>query len=628
MQPPFIFTYFLPVLFSRTIDSARMPNRPPKPTIRAIDESEQASGDSLRLPTDFGDYKVACLPVISNFLQKLGVASLVDTKIASPQNIGSGQVVVGMVMDTLAGRSPLYKLHEFFLGQDMELLFGSDLEPGDFNDNNVGKVLDAIHAYGASKLFSQLSWQACQRYDLDSRFLHYDTTSVSVHGDYTAYEEATDRTVAITYGHSKDKRPDMKQFMMEALCVKGSVPLLGAVLSGNTSDKKANNAELSRVASHLKKNGLDSKAHIYVADSALVGEDNLQALLDQPFITRLPANYKVEQAAIEAAAASGNWTDFGVLAANPDPSKARTSARYKAIESTVAVHGRSYRAIVAHSSSHDKRRTRKLEKTLAAEKEAFAKQLKAIVKETFHCEDDARNRAERLLKENRQKYHQIEYGLRAQPVYARGRPPAGKPRRIQGYRHHIELRQSEQTEIIAHARELAGCFVLISNVPQPEEDPEGLSAEQILRAYKEQNGVEMNFRFLKDPLIVNDTFLKKAERIEALGCILLLSLMVWNLIQQVIREHIAEHEKSILGWDRKQTYRPTTLMVVFYFQHISIFKWNQGRSRRLSRPLLPHQRDYLQALGLSEDIWTTPVNTIQERPKKRTNKLLENDENS
>ena len=39
----------------------------------------------------------------------------------------------------------------------------------------------------------------------------------------------------------------------------------------------------------------------------------------------------------------------------------------------------------------------------------------------------------------------------------------------------------------------------------------------------------MNFPFLKDPLIVNDTFLKKAERIEALGFILLLSLMIWNL---------------------------------------------------------------------------------------------------
>jgi transposase len=47
----------------------------------------------------------------------------------------------------------------------------------------------------------------------------------------------------ITHGHSKDKRGDLKQFMMEAVCVKGSVTLLGAVLSGNTSDKKAERIE-------------------------------------------------------------------------------------------------------------------------------------------------------------------------------------------------------------------------------------------------------------------------------------------------------------------------------------------------------------------------------------------------
>jgi transposase len=138
-----------------------------------------------------------------------------------------------------------------------------------------------------------------------------------------------------------------------------------------------------------------------------------------------------------------------------------------------------------------------------------------------------------------------------------------------------------------------------------------VSPEAILRAYKEQNGVEMNFRFLKDPVIVNSTFLKKAERIEALGFILLLSLMIWNLMQQVMREHLKEHQKSIRGWDKKQTYKPTCLMVIFHFQHISISKWNQGRSRRLSRDLLSRQRDYLQALGLPETIFTIPVKSIR-----------------
>ena len=119
-----------------------MPYRPQKTSAR---KSTSSGNHALELPEDFGDYKVACLPIVAHFLQKLGVTSLIDKQVDSPQNIRSGQVVAGMVMDTLAGRSPLYKLQEFFIGQDTELLFGKDLRHEDFNDNNVGKVLDNIH---------------------------------------------------------------------------------------------------------------------------------------------------------------------------------------------------------------------------------------------------------------------------------------------------------------------------------------------------------------------------------------------------------------------------------------------------------------------------------------------------
>ncbi len=302
--------------------------------------------------------------------------------------------------------------------------------------------------------------------------------------------------------------------MFEALCVKGSVPLHGAVLSGNTSDKKANTAELTRVARYLKKHGLDPAACIYVADSALVSADNLEALRGQPFITRLPAIYKVAQAA------------------------------------------------VAYSNAHDKRRTRKLEKQLTAEKEAFAKLAKAALREPFACAADAQRHAAALLRENRYACHTIQAEVRAEPVYARGRPKQGGPRKVRAYRHRIHLRLRENSEAIARARERAGCFVLLSNVPAAGQAG-GLDGAAVQRAYKAQNGVEMNFRFLKDPVIVNETFLKKAERIEALGFILLLSLMVWNLIQKVLRDYLAKHRKSILGWDKKQTRRPTTLMVLF-----------------------------------------------------------------
>jgi transposase len=48
---------------------------------------------------------------------------------------------------------------------------------------------------------------------------------------------------------------------------------------------------------------------------------------------------------------------------------------------------------------------------------------------------------------------------------------------------------------------------LLSNVPTEGEG--ALDAARLLRTYKGQYGVESDFAFLKDPLVVNDLFLKR-----------------------------------------------------------------------------------------------------------------------
>ena len=80
----------------------------------------------------------------------------------------------------------------------------------------------------------------------------------------------------------------------------------------------------------------------------------------------------------------------------------------------------------------------------------------------------------------------------------------------------------------------AGCFVLVSNVAKRFLGRHW-SAAQLLAQYKEQYGIEKNFGFLKDPVIVNSIFLKKNERIEVLGMVLLISLMIWRLMERTMR---------------------------------------------------------------------------------------------
>ena len=93
-------------------------------------------------------------------------------------------------------------------------------------------------------------------------------------------------------------------------------------------------------------------ASIYIADAALVPEDHLAALRDTLFITRLPATSGECGRVIAEAVARNQWTEIGILA-QTQPTKHSPGTSYKVAEDVVTLYGKTYRAIVVHSSSQD-----------------------------------------------------------------------------------------------------------------------------------------------------------------------------------------------------------------------------------------------------------------------------------
>jgi transposase len=203
--------------------------------------------------------------------------------------IDPGTIVLGMILDTLSGRSPLYRLEEFFPYQDTALLVGKAVPPDAFQDDTVGRVLERLYATGTMKVFTACAIRADRVFGFDKHYVHFDTTSIAVYRDYLPPEEAPEQEVPfrITYGYSKDKRPALKQFVFSTLCVDRAVPLWGKPEDDNAAD----NTVLSNTATFLAQHGVAPGAYIYVADAALVTEANVAALGDPLFITRLPATY-------------------------------------------------------------------------------------------------------------------------------------------------------------------------------------------------------------------------------------------------------------------------------------------------------------------------------------------------
>jgi hypothetical protein len=79
-------------------------------------------------------------------------------------------------------------------------------------------------------------------------------------------------------------------------------------------------------------------------------------------------------------------------------------------------------------------------------------------------------------------------------------------------------------------------------------DEQSLSDEQVFLTYKEQQGVERGFRFLKDPLfLASSVFVKKPERVIALSFIMVLRLLVYRLAEQLLHPAPPQQDKAAFG---------------------------------------------------------------------------------
>ena len=244
----------------------------------------------LVLPT-IEAYQVQHLPIVKAYADKIGLVEAIHQVVPTAMAIDPGTIVLGMILDPLRGRSPLYRLEEVFTHQDTALLLGKAVAPEAFQDDTVGRVLDRLYDTGTMKVFTACAVRADHVFGFDKRYVHFDTTSITVYGDDLPPEKAEEQEgpFRITYGHSKDKRPDLKPCVFSTLCVDRAVPLWGKPHDGNASEKTVHNTLLSDIATFLAQHGVAPGAYIYVADAALVTKDNLATLGDTLFISRLPA---------------------------------------------------------------------------------------------------------------------------------------------------------------------------------------------------------------------------------------------------------------------------------------------------------------------------------------------------
>jgi len=108
----------------------------------------------------------------------------------------------------------------------------------------------------------------------------------------------------------------------------------------------------------------------------------------------------------------------------------------------------------------------------------------------------------------------------------------------------------------------------------------------------------------KDPLIVNDIFLKTPSRIDALGMVLIIALMVWRLMERSMRTYVKNTGTLLTGWAGRPTDKPTSFMMTTAMAGIMVSR--VGNRRTLLCPPQERPMAYLKAMGLDANAFIDP----------------------
>jgi transposase len=509
------------------------------------------------------------LGIVAGIIDSIGIVEIINELIGveKDEKVNAGQVVKAMIINGLGFVSkPLYMFPKYFETIACEHLIGPGVKPEYLNDDKLGRVMDKLFIKGLDTIFFIIAVKAAQKFGVSLSTSHLDSSSMHVHGQYNTslpfvifesqkvgnnqeLEELavkSPKEITITYGYSRDHRPDLKQFIIEMICSgDGDIPIFLKLASGNQADSSCFGKIAVEYHKQLEVNSL------IVADCALYTESNLKMMSELRWLCRVPLSIKAAKSLISTLAES-EFIDSTI----PGYKLASKIQNYAGIEQ---------RWLVVQSQERKESDLHKLTQKITKAESKAVQDLKKLSQERFACVADAIKALSKLSKQF--KYHQIHESTVTQ-VKSNKKDTSGEI----SYQISATVSQDESkinTELLS-----AGRFIIATNVLDSQE----LSNDSMLSEYKAQQSCERGFSFLKDPLFFADSiFLKSPERIESLGMIMGLCLLVYTLAQRHIRNALLESKSTIKNQLGKATNRPTLRWIFQCFQCIHLVTLNQEK---------------------------------------------------
>jgi transposase len=571
----------------------------PRRAKREVVPGKHAQADGLELRS----YDVGALPLLNRIVERMQLQRILNEHLPRDDSRTELSTVTSLLVlfaNLLMAREPVYGIGEWAALFPPDLLGLRKQDLSRLHDDRLGRCLDRMFEGIGPTLIMAVVRHVIREFKVGLEELHNDSTTVSFYGAYDAAGQESEQrgrpTHAITWGHSKARRPDLKQLLyILTVTSDGNVPVYFSSDSGNTVDDGTHIGTwdlLHELIGHAD--------FLYVADCKLASSENLShiATRDGRFVTVLPRGRSEDVAFRQRLRAAPSILKWTLLYALADEHGREVDELY--ICGDDHVHSDGYRLLWYRSrrkgEQDQSQRARSIQKgtealsdlreRLQGPRTRFRERSKVeqAVAETLAAADASSWLLVEIEEQEEETFRQA----------TRGRP-SEQTKYLKETRTRFTLAWTLNVEAISEAEREDGVFPLLTNDRK-------LSATEVLQAYKRQPFLEKRFSQFKTDFAVAPVYLKNVSRIQGLLAAYFFALIVQTLLERELRQAMARAGEASLPLypEARPCARPTTHRLIEVFSSIQRHevRVGEGETQVMVTKLTKTQRSIIRLVGL------------------------------
>lgn len=556
--------------------------------------------DQLTLETQ----RLGPLPIINHFISRLKLEELLerfiptnDKRVRLPYAKGLGVLLRSILVE----REPIYRQHEtvstfaaeqFGLSQELVRHIGDDA---------IGRSLERLFDADRGSMLTELVVTTTEAFKLSFDELHNDSTTIRFCGQY---RDAKGRNIRgklapmITYGYSKDHRPDLKQLLfIMTTSADGGVPVQFRCQAGNFNDSRTHEETWNAL-----REVTGDERFLYVADSKLCNGEALDYIDSKGgrLVCVIPRS-RHEDGEFRHWIQT-NEPQWELVWDRPHPRHRGGPRDRWWVHRHYLPSVEGWPVIWVLSSTLRRRQEQRRRDRLDAATEELTKYNEKLAgpRPRKKSAKDIFDDLEEILQRHKVgRYLTVDLVEEEKHSYRQSTPgrPTSKTRYIRKTHKYYQVEWSLDEGAVAYDRKSDGMYPLLTN------DRE-LTPAQVLEAHKRQPSIEKRFEQTKTVFEIAPVLLKNEDRVEALFFLYFISLLIQSLIEREVRRSMKREgiEALPLYPEERENRRPTCEQIfrLFSLSERHCLK-HDGRIAWVFNPeLTPLQFEVLNLLGVPD----------------------------